>query len=144
MWTVMIYRYASRTLLRISILANDSRSIWWMFADITLYESLLRENMVFLCEKSLIVKYSFVVETFPRPQYLLKFWNCQVHEPVIISRCVHLELGHWFHHALLIVCSACDQSCSRDLSESFPRPQYLLKFWNCQVHKNSNHRGYRV
>ena len=35
------------------------------------------------------------------------------------------------------------QCCSRDLSETFPRPQYLLKFWNCQVHKNSNYRGYR-
>ena len=28
--------------------------------------------------------------------------------------------------------------------ETFPRPQYLLKFWNCQVHKNSNYRGYGV
>ena len=30
------------------------------------------------------------------------------------------------------------------LSETFPRPQYLLKFGNCQVHKHSNYRGYRV
>ena len=35
-----------------------------------------------------------------------------------------------------------DQCCSRDLSKTFPRPQYLLRFWNCQVHKNSNYRGW--
>ena len=28
--------------------------------------------------------------------------------------------------------------------ETFPRPQYLLNFWKCQVHKNSNYWGYRV
>ena len=35
---------------------------------------------------------------------------------------------------------------SQDLSETFPRPQYLLKFWNCQVHTNSNYmyQGCRV
>ena len=27
--------------------------------------------------------------------------------------------------------------------ETFPRPQYLLKFFHCHVHKNSNYRGYR-
>ena len=25
--------------------------------------------------------------------------------------------------------------------ETFARPQYLLKFWNCQVHKNSNYEA---
>ena len=30
--------------------------------------------------KPLILLDSVVVETFPRPQYLLKFFNCQVHK----------------------------------------------------------------
>ena len=28
--------------------------------------------------------------------------------------------------------------------ETFPRPQYLLKFWNCQVHKNSNDLNFEI
>ena len=64
-------------------------------------------------------------------------WDYTMHHPLWLI----WESPRRYHHLLMLTLEQC---CSRDLSETFPRPQYLLNFWNCQVHKNSNYRGYRV